>query len=99
MDKPENNLKQRSWGLEDRPQRAESAFRRYGDEGWVVHLNNPANTLLNDAGARIFEMLDGRHSVAEMAEIVHEEFHVGLEQAQQDVTDFLAELDRNQMLA
>ena len=99
MDKPEDVQKTRSWTLDDRPQKAESAFRRYGDEGWVVHLKNPANTLLNEVGARIFEMLDGRHSVGEMAKIVSEEFDVGLDQARQDVTDFLVELDRNQMLA
>ena len=91
--------KEASWGLEDRPLRAESAFRRYGEQGWVVHLKNPANTLLNDAGARIFELLDGRHSVQEIATTISEEFEVGLEQARQDVLEFLGELQANQMLA
>lgn len=88
-----------SWGLEDRPLRAESAFRRYGEQGWVVHLKNPANTLLNDAGARIFELLDGRHSVQEIATTISEEFEVSLDQARQDVLEFLGELQANQMLA
>ncbi len=88
-----------SWGPEDRPLRAESAFRRYGEQGWVVHLKNPANTLLNDAGARIFELLDGRHSVQEIATTISEEFEVGLDQARQDVLEFLGELQANQMLA
>ncbi len=91
--------KKASWGLEDRPLRAESAFRRYGEQGWVVHLKDPANTLLNDAGARIFELLDGRHSVQEIATTISEEFEVGLEQARQDVLEFLGELQANQMLA
>jgi len=88
-----------SWGPEDRPQRAESAFRRYGDQGLVVHLKDPANTLLNDAGARIFELLDGRHTVREIAATVSSEFEVDLDQAQQDVLDFLRKLQDNQMLA
>ena len=91
--------KEAPWGPEDRPLRAESAFRRYGEQGWVVHLKNPANTLLNDAGARIFELLDGRHSVQEIATTVSEEFDVGLDQARQDVLEFLRELQANQMLA
>ncbi len=91
--------KEAPWGLEDRPLRAESAFRRYGEQGWVVHLKDPANTLLNDAGARIFELLDGRHSVQEIATTVSEEFEVGLDQARQDVLEFLGELQANQMLA
>ena len=91
--------KEASWGPEDRPLRAESAFRRYGEQGWVVHLKDPANTLLNDAGARIFELLDGRHSVQEIATTISEEFEVGLDQARQDVLEFLGELQANQMLA
>ncbi len=91
--------KKASWGPEDRPLRTESAFRRYGEQGWVVHLKNPANTLLNDAGTRIFELLDGRHSVQEIATTISEEFEVGLDQARQDVLEFLRELQANQMLA
>ena len=87
------------WGLEDRPRRAESAFRRYGDQGWVVHLRNPANTLLNEVGARIFELLDGRHTVREIAATVAREFDVPPEEAQKDVLAFLGELKANQMLA
>ncbi len=98
MDKSESG-KSSAWKPEDCPQRAESAFRRYGDQGWVVHLKNPANTLLNDAGARIFELLDGRHKVQEIAETLSKEFDVSLEQAEQDVLEFLEKLQANQMLA
>ena len=91
--------KEPAWGLEDRPLKAESAFRRYGEQGWVVHLKDPANTLLNEVGARVFELLDGRHSVQEIATVVSKEFDVVLEQAQQDVLDFLEKLQANQMLA
>ena len=66
MDKPEGDQKTRSWVLDDLPKKAASALRRYGNEGWVVNLNNPSNTLLNEVGARIFEMLDGRHSVGDV---------------------------------
>lgn len=98
MDKSESG-KSSAWTPEDCPKRAESAFRRYGDQGWVVHLKNPANTLLNDAGARVFELLDGRHKVQEIAETLSKEFDVSLEQAEQDVLEFLEKLQVNQMLA
>lgn len=98
MDKSESG-KSSAWTPEDCPKRAESAFRRYGDQGWVVHLKNPANTLLNDAGARVFELLDGRHKVQEIAETLSKEFDVSLEQAEQDVLEFLEKLQANQMLA
>ncbi len=47
---------------------------------------------LNQVGTRIWQLIDGRASVAQIADAIQHEFDVGREQALQDVLDFLASL-------
>lgn len=83
-----------------RPQRnRETAYRQIGDEGGLVVLPGRAEVkVLNPTGIAIFRLLDGRHTVAEIARAVASEFDVTEEQALADVGAFLDELDRNGML-
>lgn len=84
----------------DRPQRnPETAFRQIGDEGGLVVVPGRAEVkVLNPVGIAIFRLLDGRHTVAEIARAVASEFDVTEERALADVGAFLDELDRNGML-
>jgi len=47
---------------------------------------------LNEVGARIYELLDGRRTAAQIAETIVEEFEVSQEQAEADVLEFLDKL-------
>lgn len=47
---------------------------------------------LNQVGTRIWQLIDGRASVAQIADAIHQEFDVGREQALEDVLDFLGSL-------
>ena len=77
----------------------EAAFRPMGDDGGLVVLPTQREVkVLNPVGIKVFSMLDGSHSEAQIAEAVAEEFDVAVEQATEDVKAFLGELRRNGMV-
>jgi hypothetical protein len=77
-----------------------SSFRRIGDHGGLVVLPGKAEVkVLNPVGVKIFSLLDGKHTVDEIAASIVEEFEVTPEEAVSDVRDFLGELSEHGMLA
>lgn len=77
----------------------ESAFRPVGDEGGLVVLPGRSEVkVLNPVAIKVFGLLDGSHSVDQIARLVTEEFEVGEKQAVEDIRAFLEELDRHGML-
>jgi hypothetical protein len=77
----------------------DTAFRSVGEEGGLVVLPGRAEVkVLNPVGAKIFSLLDGRHTREQIAEAVAEEFDVTREQASEDLRQFLEELETNGML-
>jgi len=87
--------------LEARPRRhPDSAFRPIADEGGLVVLPGRAEVkVLNPVGIRIFGLLDGSHSVEEIAGLVAAEYDVAETEAQADVRAFVGELAAHGMLA
>jgi hypothetical protein len=76
-----------------------ASFRQMGDEGGLVVMPDRNEVkVLNPVGIKVFSLLDGAHSEAQLAEAVADEFEIGLEQASEDVALFLGELRRNGML-
>lgn len=76
------------------------SFRPMGDEGGLVVLPTRQKVkVLNATGIKVFSMLDGTHSPAQIARAVAEEFDVTLQRAERDVRVFLDDLGRNGMLA
>jgi hypothetical protein len=55
--------------------------------------------VLNPVGIRIFGLLDGSHSVEEIAGLVAAEYDVAEPEAQADVSAFVGELAAHGMLA
>ncbi len=47
---------------------------------------------LNDVGARVYELVDGQRTVAQICEAIVEEFEVTKEKAHADVSDFTEQL-------
>jgi len=58
----------------------------------VIDLNGLA--VLNPTGRCVWELLDGRHTVRDMAEALSRQFSVERDQAERDVAEFLSELAR-----
>ena len=50
--------------------------------------------VLNEVGARIWELSDGKITIAEIAEQITQDFEVDIKKAQEDALMFLQELER-----
>lgn len=78
----------------------DTAFRKIGDEGGLVVLPGRAEVkVLNPVGIAVFSLLDGSRDVDALAAKVVEEFDIEEAQARADVAEFLAELERDGLLA
>jgi len=71
--------------------------RRIVDELILVPLRKSVAEMeslytLNEVGARIYELIDGRRSARDISGFIVEEFEVSPDQAQADVLDFLDKL-------
>jgi hypothetical protein len=77
----------------------EAAFRVYDAEGVVVMPTGGEVHVLNQVGARVWELIDGRRNVDEIIALVHEEFDVGPARASSDVQAFIDVLIENAMVA
>ncbi len=80
--------------------------RRKGAEGSpfgqeFVILDPPGRMLrgLNETGARVWELIDGRRSVEEIASVISDEFEVDGVTAQADVTAFITMLERRGLVS
>lgn len=65
------------------------AFRRIGDQVVLVSPDENVMLTLNPTGSMVWEWLDGKKSVAEIAAALEQEFVVSAKQAQKDVVGFL----------
>jgi hypothetical protein len=85
----------------DYPKRhPDSSFRPIGDEGGLVVLPGKAEVkVLNPAAIMIYGLLDGSHSLDQIAERVTGDFDVSRETAVTDIKAFLDELASQGMLA
>ena len=77
----------------------DTAFRPIGDKGGLVVLPGRAEVkVLNPTAIRVFQLLDGKHDAASIADAIVEEYDVSRDQALADVEAFLGDLERNGML-
>ena len=69
-------------------------------DGEAVIIDTEANVvrMLNEVGSRIWELVDGERSVAEIAEVLVSEYDVSEEEASQSVVQFLSELETKGLL-
>lgn len=54
--------------------------------------------VLNEVGARIFELSDGSHTISNIVQTINDEYDVSPEQAEQDVLEFIHKLVKQQVL-
>ena len=58
----------------------------------IVTADSGQVTVLNAVGTRMWQLIDGTHTVQEIASVIHSEYLVDLEQAQRDVVDLMQKL-------
>lgn len=73
-------------------------FRKIANEYILVPIRQNVGDIesiyaLNEAGARIWELIDGEKRVSEIKEIITKEFDVAHEQAEADMFKFLNQLE------
>lgn len=73
-------------------------FRRIGEETILVPIRRRVADLesiyaLNETGARIWELLDGAHTLAQIRDALVEEYEVTPEEAEADILEFVANLE------
>lgn len=54
--------------------------------------------VLNEVGARIFELSDGAHTIRDIVQSITDEYEVTPQQAEQDVLEFVQRLVKQQVL-
>ena len=58
----------------------------------LVLIDQNQVKVLNEVGSQIWELMDGRHTIAEIGTALCAEFDVSEQQAQEDTLDFIGEL-------
>ncbi len=75
------------------PRRTPSvASRALDGEAVLVHPEQGKVTVLNGVGARVWELIDGQHTIAEMARVIADEYEVSLIKAETDTLAFCRDL-------
>ena len=74
-------------------------WRVVDDELIIVRPGDGDLLVLNQVGAFIWQAMDGRQTVADLSQLVCNEYEVSPDQAQADVEDFLNELESQGLLA
>jgi len=73
--------------------------RKTGNEYVLVPVTNNIADMnsvytLNETGAFLWELIDGKRSLADLVSALTEEYHTDAETASRDVLDFIGEMDR-----
>ncbi len=75
----------------------QTAGRVIDREAVLILSESSEVNVLNLVGSRIFELADGTHTIAEIAEIICSEFNVSEEEAQEDTIDFINKMEKRQV--
>ena len=67
-------------------------FRRFQEEGVVVQQTTAEALVVNDTAARLLELADGKHTLADCAAAIGAEFDADVSMIERDVLAFAEEL-------
>lgn len=69
-----------------------TASRLIDKEAVIILLDKQETVVLNEAGGRIWEIIDGQKNIDELAQAITTEFDVAYEKAVEDVAGFLEDM-------
>lgn len=75
----------------------QTAGRVIDKEAVLILSESSEVNVLNTVGSRIFELADGTHTIAEIAETLCAEFDVSEDEAQEDTISFIKKLEKRQV--
>ena len=82
-----------------KPKRSDSVvWRQIEDEHVIVPIHGEAGSInsiyvANETGARIWELIDGERTLNEIRDMLAAEFGIDPDEAGQDLSEFIAQLD------
>lgn len=79
--------------------RDDFCVRKVGDE--TVFLTESGNEVLslNPVGTFVWEQIDGNHTVQDILDIICDEYEVTVEEATADLQNFMAELEKHDLMS
>ncbi len=75
-----------------------TASQMIDEEAVVIVPSDQMVNVLNSVGCRIWDLADGRRSIAEIANILAQEFDVSYETALKDALEFTTDLAEKKMM-
>ena len=66
-------------------------------EAVIVEPQKGMVNVINTVGSRIWELLDGKHTVAEIANVIADEYEVSPEQALSDTMEFIEDIESKRL--
>lgn len=79
--------------ISDKPlQNTDTAVRKIDDVFYVMHPDTSELHNFNDVATRVWELVDGQRTVAEIAAVITDEYEVEPAVAEADILAFLDEL-------
>lgn len=70
----------------------ELVWRELDEELVIVRPSDGQIKVLNGVGAFVWQSLDGRRAVGDLAELVSAEYEISAQEAKSDIEDFLGQL-------
>ena len=77
----------------------DAASRTYDGEAFIVVPGLGEYNILNPIGTRVWELIDGTRTIADIVTLVCEEYDVPRETAEADVNMFVEDLRKHQMVS
>jgi len=82
-----------------KPRQAEGVMLTDADEESILYDPNQGNVhILNETGASIWNLCDGKRTIEEIAKIIEEEFEAEDESVLEDVREFVDELEKQGLI-
>ncbi|MCK5139364.1 MAG: PqqD family protein [Thermodesulfovibrionia bacterium] len=75
-----------------------TASRLMDGEAVVIMPQDNEVKILNEAGSRIWELLDGRQDISQISRVISDEFEVSCDKALEDIIGFIDELYQKKMV-
>jgi len=75
-----------------------AGFRLFDGQATIVMPDGSFIHVMNESGSRIWELMDGERTRAQIVDQICEEFETTREAAERDVREFLATLSAHHML-
>jgi len=77
----------------------DAASRNYDGEAFIVVPGLGEYNILNPIGTRVWDLIDGKRGISEIARVISDEYDVAQDAAEADVRSFVEDLRQHKMLA